>query len=54
MPASDYMVISRALYSQLEEDAAFLHALEVVGVDNWEGYSTAVGVYSGEIKEEDI
>jgi hypothetical protein len=36
------------------ERAAFLYALEAVGVDNWEGYSTARQLHEGEISEDGI
>lgn len=31
----------------LEDDVAFLRALEAAGVDNWEGWDMAVEIYNG-------
>lgn len=41
-------------WNRLLEDSAWLACLEVVGVDNWEGYSTAWQLLKGEISEDDI
>ncbi len=47
-------VLSSDEYHSLKEDADFLYCLEVAGVDNWEGYDTAVRLSDGDISEEDI
>lgn len=38
----------RARVAELEEDAAFLRALEAAGVDNWEGYDGACEIANGD------
>jgi hypothetical protein len=40
--------------TELKERDDFLNALEAVGVDNWEGYSTAWQIYEGEITEDEL
>ena len=39
------ITISLGLYKSLLHDSAFLTALEMTGVDNWEGYDEAVWVF---------
>ncbi|HEY6021043.1 MAG TPA: RecBCD nuclease inhibitor [Candidatus Paceibacterota bacterium] len=50
----DGYVVDKATYDQLVEDQDFLEALEAAGVDNWEGYSTAIQIVEGELDPEDI
>lgn len=46
--------LSQAEYQELKKAADLYYALEAVGVDNWEGYSTAWQIVEGEITEDDI
>ena len=41
----DTIEISINEYEELLEDSAFLNALNAAGVDNWEGYDVARGLY---------
>lgn len=50
----DVIVITKADYEQLQDDSAFLYALEAAGVDNWEGYSIAIQILNGELDEDDL
>lgn len=38
----------REQVAELQEDAAFLNALQIAGVDNWDGYSYACEIARGE------
>jgi len=38
---SDKITVWKDVYKQLVWDSQFLEALEVEGVDNWEGYANA-------------
>lgn len=40
---SEMVLVSLKELSHLREDAAFLQKLRAAGVDNWEGYSEALG-----------
>lgn len=42
---TDTVTISRDEYEQLKEDRDFLCRLQAAGVDNWEGYDTAVSLH---------
>lgn len=46
--------LSQQEYQRLKEDSDFLDALRLVGVDNWEGYSIARRIVSGEISEDNL
>lgn len=50
----DHMVISKAEYNALKLDSDMLEALEFMGVDNWEGYSTACQLADGDLSYEDV
>ncbi|WPH58229.1 hypothetical protein SEA_ALONE_131 [Streptomyces phage Alone3] len=55
VPVDDtQMVVDKSEWRMLVDSDKFLSALESVGVDNWEGYETAVQLYHGEITEDDI
>ena len=38
----------RLYIEELEDDQDFLRALEIAGVDNWNGYEYACRIYNGE------
>lgn len=46
---SEVITIPKEEYESLKEDSLFLSCLEAAGVDNWDGYDYAIGMY----KEED-
>ena len=46
--------LTKAEYDSLVEDQNFLRCLEAAGVDNWEGYETAVALSREEIDEDDL
>lgn len=48
------VTISSDLYGRLLDSDGMLCCLELVGVDNWEGYETALQLHNGEITKEDI
>lgn len=50
----DMIVITKEDYQQLQNESAFLYALETAGVDNWEGYSIAIQLLNGELDEDDL
>ncbi len=54
MADPNVVTIPLAEYLGYQDDRNWLAALEFVGVDNWEGYDTAVQLFNGEITEEDI
>lgn len=39
------VTISKEMYDELVDDQALLHCLKAVGVDNWEGYDTAMEMF---------
>ena len=39
------VTISHEEYEELIDDAEFLQALRMAGVDNWEGYDYAIDIY---------
>ena len=41
LDTGDNVMIPKPIYEEMLEDIAFLRALEMAGVDNWEGYSQA-------------
>lgn len=50
----DGYVVDKAVYDQFVEDQDFLYAIKAAGVDNWEGYSYAIELATGELSEEDL
>jgi hypothetical protein len=46
--------ITQQEYERLLEAEEFLNCLETAGVDNWEGYDTALMLLRNEIGEDDI
>ena len=43
-----YSLVSTDLLIQLKDDSDFLECLKSVGVDNWDGYDLARGMYYNE------
>lgn len=39
------ITISVEEYNELLDDAEFLNALRMAGVDNWDGYDDAIDIY---------
>ena len=50
----DTVTISKKEYDELRKDSEILQALYANGVDNWDGYSDAVGYSYEDETEEDI
>ena len=48
------VTITKAEHDRLVSANEELYCLEVVGVDNWEGYETAMELFNGEITEEEL
>lgn len=48
----EVITISKKVYDSLVEDSQWLGCLEAAGVDNWEGYDTAVEMYQEEYKDD--
>lgn len=48
------VTITKAEYDRLVSSNEELYCLEVVGVDNWEGYGTAMQLFEGEIAEDEL
>lgn len=44
---SEKTIISEYEYESLQEDSEKLNALEIAGVDNWEGYDYAMDILHG-------
>ena len=42
---SKTVTISVEEYNDLLDDAEFLNALRMAGVDNWDGYDEAINIY---------
>lgn len=42
---SKTITISVEEYNELLDDAEFLNALRMAGVDNWDGYDEAIDIY---------
>ncbi len=45
MKKSKTITISEEEYEELIDDAEFLRALRMAGVDNWPGYDDAIDIY---------
>lgn len=43
--SKDEVTIPRSEYEELVDDAEFLRALRMAGVDNWDGYDYAIDIY---------
>lgn len=44
MNTEETITISKELYWELQDTAAWLECLEAAGVDNWEGYGFALEI----------
>ena len=45
------VTISVEEYEELIDDAEFLRALRMAGVDNWDGYDEAINIYQSVRRE---
>ena len=50
---SKTITISVEEYNDLLDDAEFLRALRMAGVDNWDGYDDAIDIYQSARGEQD-
>ena len=48
---TNYKTITEEEYEELIENSQFLEALEIAGVDNWDGYDEAREIYRDLVKE---
>jgi len=51
---NDTVTMPREEYTALVDAMDFLMALQVAGVDNWEGYEVACRMANGELEEGDF
>lgn len=45
--------ISEEEYNKLKEDSRMLTALQIAGVDNWDGYSEAMRIFYDEVEDDE-